>query len=359
MTSPTRFDPVSAYRAMVRMRLAEVALTQAWADGLVPGEYHSGIGEEAIVAGVLAHLDGDDSMALDHRCTGPLVVRGTDLTALALEVLGADDGLNRGAAGHMHLMDPHVAATADGIVGSSAPLAVGHALAHAMLRPGRVAVAFHGEGAANQGMLLEAYNLAVAWRLPVVFVCKDNRWSITTYASEVTGGDLAERAAAFGLAVERVKGHKVDVVHRAAGRLVSRARKGHGPGFLYAPCHRPGGHFEGDPLLRLLRDPLGQAKELGPPLLEAARATPGGTKGQRVAAGAALTVRGTRATREYVLRARLDPLRHARALVGDATATHIDALEVTAVAEAMTRARAAVADRPSFGVAPAVEAGMR
>lgn len=354
MVSPTskQFDPVGAYSAMARMRLVEEALTQAWADGLVPGEYHSGIGEEAIVAGVLAHLDGADSMAIDHRCTGPLLLRGTDLTALALEVMGADDGLNQGNAGHMHLMDPDIPASADGIVGSSAPLALGQALAHAHLRPGRVAIAFHGEGAANQGMLLEAYSLAVAWRLPVVFVCKDNRWSITTYAPEVTGGDLADRAKAFGLAVEEVKGHQVDDVHKAAGRLIDRARKGHGPGFLHATCHRPGGHFEGDPLLRLLHDPIGQAKQLGPPMLDAVRSPTGGTKAQRVAAGTVLTVRGARAARDFTLHGRLDPLRHARTLVGDATAARLEDLERTAVSEAIAQARRAVAGRPVFGVPP-------
>src|SRR5674476_1269224 len=123
MGLPLGFDAASAYRAMVRMRLVEEALAQAWADGLVPGEYHSGIGEEGINAGVLSHLSGRDSMALDHRNTSPLVGRGTDIKLLMLEVMGSEDGLNRGWAGHMHLMDPGIPAAADGIVGASGPLA--------------------------------------------------------------------------------------------------------------------------------------------------------------------------------------------------------------------------------------------
>ena len=351
MTLPSGFDPARAYRTMVRMRLVDEALAQAWADGLVPGEYHSGIGEEGINSGVLAQLSGRDSMALDHRNTAPLVGRGTDIKAIMLEVLGSQDGLNRGHAGHMHLMDPDLPAAADGIVGTSGPLAVGHAIAHARLRPGRVAVAFHGEAAANQGMLMEAYNLAAAWTLPVVFVCKDNRWSITTYTAEMTGGDLADRARAFGLAVERADGSRVDDVFRAAGVLVARAREGHGPGYLHATCHRPGGHVEGDPILRLLKDPAGQAKELGPSMIEAARSDSGGSRTQRLAAAKVLSLRGARAARDYTVRARLDPLRHGRRLLDDATAERIEEQERTLVEQAITEARAAIGSRPTFGVA--------
>lgn len=114
-------DPVRAYRLMVRMRYVEEALVQAWHDGLVPGEYHSGIGEEAINAGVVMHLAGRDTMALDHRNTAPLICRGADPRPLLLEVLGSEEGLNRGRAGHMHVLDPELRAGADGIVGSSGP----------------------------------------------------------------------------------------------------------------------------------------------------------------------------------------------------------------------------------------------
>jgi len=351
MTHPSGFDPLAVYRVMVRMRLVDEAIARAWADGLVPGEYHSGIGEEGVNAGVLAHLSGRDSMALDHRNTAPLVGRGTDLKAIMLEVLGSEDGLNRGRAGHMHLMDPDLPASSDGIVGSSAPLAVGQAIAHARLRPGRVAVAFHGEAASNQGMLMEAYNLAAAWKLPVVFVCKDNKWSITTYTSQVTGGNLAARARAFGLAVEQADGSKVDDVHRAAGHLIERARAGHGPGFLHASCHRPGGHFEGDPILQLLQHPATQAKVWAPSMIEAARAKGGGSRTDRVAAAAVLTARGARAARDHAIGTRHDPLRHARRLLDEAAAERIEELERTAVEHAMTEARAALGPRPTFGAA--------
>jgi TPP-dependent pyruvate/acetoin dehydrogenase alpha subunit len=351
MGLPAGFDAAGAYRTMVRMHLVEEALTRAWADGLVPGEYHSGIGEEGINAGVLSHLDEGDSMALDHRNTSPLVGRGTDIKALMLEVMGSEDGLNRGWAGHMHLMDPDVPAAADGIVGASGPLAVGQAIAHAQLNPGRVAVAFHGEAAMNQGMLMESYNLAVAWNLPVLFVCKDNKWSITTYSAEVTGGDLVERARSFGLTVKKASGHRVEDVYRSAGRLIERARRGQGPGFLYVSCHRPGGHFEGDPILRLLRNPRRQAEEWGPPILQSARAERGGSRSERLAAARVLTARGARAARDYTFRTRMDPLRHGRRLLDRATVARIETSERQQVERAMSEARASIGPRPTFGVA--------
>jgi acetoin:2,6-dichlorophenolindophenol oxidoreductase subunit alpha len=345
------FDPVAAYRMMLRMRLVEESIVRAWRDGLVPGEYHSGIGEEGINAGVVLHLSGADTVAADHRNTAPFLGRGADPRSLLLEVLGSEQGMNRGWAGHMHLLDPDLHVAADGIVGASAPLAVGNAIAHARLRPGRVAVSLHGEAAMNQGMLMEAYNLAVAWRLPVVFVCRDNRWSITTHSADVTGGSLVRRASSFGLAVESVDGAHVEQVHAAAGRLIGRARAGGGPGFLHATCHRPGGHFEGDPLLRLLHDPLGQAAELGPGIVSGTRSSTGGSAGERARALGNLARRGGQAAREWAaVPPASDPLRLGRALLDGTTAGRVETEERSTVGAAVAAARAAIGPRPTFGV---------
>jgi len=342
------FDPVQALRLVVRIRLAERVLTQAWADGRVPGEFHSGIGEEGIYAGVLAHLDEQDAVAADHRSTGPMVARGVDLTALMVEVMGGQTGLNSGWAGHMHLMDPHRRVAADGIVGSSAPLAVGQAVAAQRLRPGTVAVALFGEGALNAGVVLEAVNLAAVWQLPVVFVCKDNRWSITTRTAAMTAGDPRARVAAMGIPVHTVRGERVERVHRAAGRLVQRARAGKGPGMLYATCHRPGGHLEGDPLLRILRDPAGQAGELAPGLLAGVRAPTGGSGRERAAGLSTLSGRLAAAARDWGVRSGRDPVRHARRLVPNGVAEQVRADEQARVAAAAAAAGRAL-DRSQTG----------
>lgn len=349
MAKTRAFDPVHAYRMMTRIRLVEQSLVAAWADGLVPGEYHSGIGEEGISAGVAMQLSGEDAMALDHRGTGPLIARGADPLELMLEVMGSEDGMNRGRAGHMHLMDPRLHAAADGIVGSSGPLAVGHAIALRRLHPGRIAVAFHGEAAMNQGMLLEAYNLAAAWKLPVLFVCKDNQWSITTSSASVTGGNLIDRASSFGLAVQDARGERTDEVYAAAGKLIKRARSGRGPGFLYVTCHRPGGHFEGDPLLRLANHPIAQSAEIMRELRAGMEELPGGTRWEKMRGLRELAARSGQAIRAKVTGSRRDPVRRARKSVPEPTAQQIEAEQTTAIGEATTLARKRLGSRPVFG----------
>ena len=349
MAKTAAFDPVHAYRLITRIRLVEEALVDAWADGLVPGEYHSGIGEEGINTGVVMHLSGEDAMALDHRGTGPLIARGTDPLGLILEVMGSEEGMNRGHAGHMHLMDPGLHAAADGIVGSSGPLAVGHAVALQRLHPGRIAVAFHGEAATNQGMLMEAYNLAAVWKLPVLFVCKDNQWSITTSSASVTGGNVIDRARSFGLAVEEARGERVAEVHAAAGKLIKRARRGKGPGFLYVTCHRPGGHFEGDPLVRIVDSPVAQSTELLRELRSGVGGGEGGSRGDKIRGFAEIVARSTKAIRGLKPRSRKDPRRRARKAVPEATAEQIERDQAEVIGAAMSQARARLGSRPVFG----------
>ena len=274
----------SLFLEMLRIRRFEEAIGDLWERGLISGEMHLGIGEEAIVAGVLSQLEDGDALALDHRSTPPLVARGTDLVAIIAELLGREDGLCRGRGGHMHLFDPDRLAASSGIVGASAPAACGFALAAQQLRPGSVAFAFFGEGAMNQGMVMEALNLAAAWKLPVVFVCKDSRWAITTRSRTVTAGSLAARARSFGLHIASVDGGNVDAVARAARSAVAHARGGYGPSFVLARCRRPEGHFLGDPLLRVFADPVGQTKELAPPLIRAATRGPGARRRVRILA---------------------------------------------------------------------------
>jgi pyruvate dehydrogenase E1 component alpha subunit len=157
----------------------------------------------------------------------------------------------------MHLASRAHLAAASGIVGASLPAAAGFALAARRLRPGAIGVAFTGEGAMNQGQALETLNLASAWSLPMVVICIDNGWAITTRSESVTSGDLADRARAFGWRTAKVDGTNAQAVHEMAGELVTHAREGRGPGFLLADCPRLDGHFLGDPLLRQARDPLG------------------------------------------------------------------------------------------------------
>jgi TPP-dependent pyruvate/acetoin dehydrogenase alpha subunit len=249
-------DLLALYRSMYRSRHFEDHVRLFWEAGLITGEMHTGHGEEAVAAGVVHHVRPGDGMALDYRPTPPLLMRGVSAEALLREFLGLENGLCRGAGGHMHLLSEDHLATSSGIVGSSGPAGIGFALAAERLRPGAIAVAFFGEGAANQGMLLESMNLAAVWSLPLVFVCKDDGVAVTTHSPHVTAGDLASRAAAFNLAVREVDGGEVGAVCHAARELISRARGGHGAGWLHARCTHPEGHMLGDPLLRAGSSPI-------------------------------------------------------------------------------------------------------
>jgi TPP-dependent pyruvate/acetoin dehydrogenase alpha subunit len=270
------------YRQMYKSRRFEEAVTALWNDGHITAEMHLNKGEEGIVAGVVDHVTDGDAMALEHRGTAPLVMRGVDLALLAKEFMGLEDGLCRGMGGHMHLFSPDHLCASSGIVGASGPAACGFAFAAQHLRPGKVAVAFFGEAAMNQGMLMESINLASAWSLPVIFVCKDNGMGITTPSGNVTGGDLLTRARGLGAHAVSVDGTDVDEVWLAARDAFLRARDGNGPTFLHATCVRPEGHFLGDPLLRIVRKPVRELKSKVGPLIKAA-ASGGSTLSEKAA----------------------------------------------------------------------------
>jgi len=254
-------DLPELYRQMMRARTYELAVEDLWNTGLISGEMHLGTGEEAVAAGVVTHLTDGDGLALTHRCSPALVIRGVPLAAMMSELLGSEKGLCRGRGGHMHLFSKEHLAATSGIVGASLPTAAGFALANRRLRPGAIAVAFTGTGAMNQGMALETLNLAVTWDLPLVIVCIDNGWAITTVSGAVTGGDLVERATGFGMRAESVNGRDVRAVHKIAGKLIDRARRGKGPSFLLASCPRLDGHFLGDPLIRMAKKPIAEGKD--------------------------------------------------------------------------------------------------
>jgi TPP-dependent pyruvate/acetoin dehydrogenase alpha subunit len=261
-------DLWSLYALMLKSRLFEEAIAKLWHDGLISGEMHLGTGEEAIIAGVVANLREGDAMALDHRGTAALLMRGVDPVLLAREMLGYPDGLCGGRGGHMHLFSKEHLAASSGIVGAEGPAAAGFALAAQYLRPGAVAVAFFGDGAMNQGMLMESMNLASAWNLPVLFVCKDDGWAITTPSVKVTGGDLNERAHGLGIPNVDVDGRDASAVWGAAHAAIEGARSGQGPTFLHARCVHFEGHCLGFHLLRVVSDPLREMPGIAIPLTQ-------------------------------------------------------------------------------------------
>lgn len=262
---------------MLRSRRFEEAVAKLWEEGKIFGEMHQGTGEEAIIAGVLFHLIPGDAVSTDHRSTPPFIMRGVNPKKLLLEFLGHPKGLCAGLGGHMHLYSKEHLIVSSGIVGASGPSAVGFALAadYKKIRE-NIAVAFFGEGAMNQGMLLESFNLASSMRLPVLFVCKDNELAITTRSSDVTGGTLLDRAKGFGIEGMEINGLDVEEVWRHAKDIIKTIRKKRNPFFIHAHCIHKQGHLLGDRLLRSESTPV-------TPLLKATVSLKGARVDKRVA----------------------------------------------------------------------------
>ena len=299
------------YEKMLFSRLFEEAVIKLWDNGHISGEMHLGLGEEAIVAGLCDHLIEGDALALDHRSTPPFLMRGVDPVLILREFIGDPDGLCKGMGGHMHLYARDKLMASSGIVGSSGPAAAGFALAAQHLRPDNLAVAFFGDGALNQGMLMESMNLAVAWKLPVIFVCKDNDMAITTVSSSVSGGTPVKRAEGFGMSAIEIDGSDLEVVWEATRVMVKAVRGGKGPQFLHARCFHPEGHFLGDPLIRIARNPVKEMAKISGPLLKSSTKITGSSPGKRFGSmGTVMSVLGKTAKNQLIKQK--DPIDQAR-----------------------------------------------
>lgn len=297
-------------------------------------------GEEAIAAAMTAQLRPGDGVALDHRCTPVLVLLGVDMVAMLRETMGKPDGLCGGNGGHMHLMSPEHLAATSGIVGTAGPTAAGFGLAAKQLHRGAVALAFFGDGAANQGMLLESFNLAAAWSLPVVFLCKDNGWAITTNTASVTGGDLTERARGCGLWAHDVDGLDVKALDAVAAKTVTRARRGQGPSFIRARCSRLDGHFLSDPMVKTAKQPMREGAEVLRKVMAAAIKSGGGSLTERAGSLISMT-RLLVKVRDNRRGGRNDPLVRARRALQRRHGPELSAIEERVraeVREALSRA---------------------
>jgi pyruvate dehydrogenase E1 component alpha subunit len=186
-------------------------------------------------------------MSGNHRSHGHPIGKGSPLGPLMAELVGKATGVCGGKGGSLHLADFKVGSLGEsGIVGSSIPIATGAALSSKVLDNGRVSLAFFGDGAANQGCLYEAMNIAGVWKLPVVFLCENNQYALSTPAHTVTSGVIADRAAGFGMPGVRVEeGQDVLAVFDAVTEAVERARRGDGPTLVEVVTYRFNEHSEG------------------------------------------------------------------------------------------------------------------
>jgi 2-oxoisovalerate dehydrogenase E1 component len=241
------------YALMLRIRLFEERTAELFAEGFVKGTAHSYVGEEAVAAAICPALDAQDYVGSNHRGHGHLIAKGADLARMMAELMGKREGYCGGLGGSMHIADLDLGILgSNGIVGASMPLATGAALASQLRRSKRVVVSFFGDGAANQGVFHESLNLAAIWNLPVVFVCENNRYALTTPSAATSAGPgVAERARAYGIPGTRVDGNDVEDVYFAFQNALERARAGLGPSLIEAETYRWGQHS----MRANLRDP--------------------------------------------------------------------------------------------------------
>jgi pyruvate dehydrogenase E1 component alpha subunit len=218
----------------------------------VAGVTHEYVGQEAVAVGVCAAVRADDAITSTHRGHGHIIAKGGRVDRMLAELMGRTNGYNRGRGGSMHIADFSLAILgANGIVGAGTPMACGAAFAFKAAGSDRVAISFFGDGAVNQGVLLESLNLAVAWKLPVIFVCENNLYALTTPTANVTGGEIWRRAEGFGMPSSSVDGMDVLAVHRASAAAVATARASEGPTFIECRTYRFRGHYTAEAMMKL------------------------------------------------------------------------------------------------------------
>src|SRR5438093_1890230 len=228
------------YRRMQLIRQCEEQLAKSHQRGLIHGACHTYVGQEAVAVGVCAHLRLEDVVFSTHRGHGHALAKGLPPRELIAELYGRATGCSRGRGGSMHLFAPEIGLMGtSGIVGPCILQAAGAGYSFKLLKSDRVAVAFFGDGAVNNGAFHEGLNMAAIWKLPVLFVCENNQFATEgPFAYAAGNPSVASRGAAYGIPGIEVDGNDVFAVHHAAGEALQRARAGDGPTLLECQTYR-------------------------------------------------------------------------------------------------------------------------
>ncbi len=246
-----REHALALLEAMLRIRRFEEKCAELYQAGKIRGFLHLYIGEEAVAVGAMQAIATDDAVVSTYREHGHALVRGVPAERLMAELFGKANGCSRGRGGSMHFFDAERRFYGGyAIVGGGLPIAVGLALADKMRGDARVTACFFGEGAAAEGEFHEALNLAVLWRLPVLFLCENNLYAMgTALERSESETSIAEKAESYRLTAESIDGMDVLAVEAATRRAVEAVRSGNGPYFLEFRTYRFRGHSMADPEL--------------------------------------------------------------------------------------------------------------
>ncbi|MBZ0119192.1 MAG: pyruvate dehydrogenase (acetyl-transferring) E1 component subunit alpha [Sandaracinaceae bacterium] len=248
MTS-IRDELLPLYRQMLLIRRVEEEAARAYVQGKIGGFLHLYIGQEAIAVGAEAALRPTDWVITTYRDHGHALARGTSAAAIMAELFGKDTGCSRGLGGSMHMFDrEHRFLGGHGIVGGHVAVASGVAFSAKYLAKPEVTVCFFGEGATNIGGFHEGLSLAGLWKLPIVFVCENNQYSMgTPLVRTMPASEVTAKAAGYGMAQDRFEGHDVRHVRDRLGEAIERARSGQGPTLVEIMTYRFRGHSMSDP----------------------------------------------------------------------------------------------------------------
>jgi 2-oxoisovalerate dehydrogenase E1 component len=256
------------YLDLCRIRRFDERVIELFLRGIVKGTAHSCVGQEAIAVGACAALEEADMIVSHHRGHGHCIAKGAEMPRMMAELLGRATGYCGGLGGSMHLaaLDRGILG-ANGVVGAGIGLGAGAALSATIRKSGQVALAFFGDGAANEGIFHEASNIAALWKLPLVLLCENNRYGLSTPTALATSiPRISDRAAAYGMPGETIDGNDVAAVHDAVARAVARARAGDGPSLIEAMTYRWGDHSMRANLPRYREEAEEQAARQGDPV---------------------------------------------------------------------------------------------
>jgi TPP-dependent pyruvate/acetoin dehydrogenase alpha subunit len=242
-------DRLDLYRTMKKIRLFEHTVLKLTAGGLVHGSVHFYIGQEAIATGICSCLKKEDYVMGTHRGHGLMIAKGANLKKMLAEIMGRAGGYCRGKGGTMHLAAPDIGMMGtNGIVGAGIPIATGVAYGCKNFEKDRIVVCFFGDGAINTGAFHESLNLAALWKLPVIYVCENNQYAISTDTNAASSiADLSRRAKAYGIHGFNIDGNDLESVINTAEKCIGVIKENNNPSLMVCNTYRHMGHSIHDP----------------------------------------------------------------------------------------------------------------
>jgi TPP-dependent pyruvate/acetoin dehydrogenase alpha subunit len=253
---------------MLQIRFFEEAAGRLYTTGKVKGGIHASIGQEAVAVGVCDQLRQSDYIVSTHRGHGHHIAKGAEMGKLMAEILGKETGYCRGRGGSMHVAAFDVGSLgAFPVVAAGVPSAIGASLSCKIRNVDNIVVAFFGEGALGQGVIYEAFNMAAIWELPLIFVCENNQYAVSTRVdTTIAINDFTGMAEKHGLAAEDIDGQDLSAVYNTASTAIKRARDGGGPTFIHAITYRFEGHYFGEPQTYRTQSEVDEARKSRDPI---------------------------------------------------------------------------------------------